>query len=202
MTDAVGVKVLLHTGAASATTYAAPVSVFTQTANAYVTGANLIAIADVNGDGANDLVITDPGPAGGMTPTVNILLQNKASPGTFLAPVSYPIAAQDLPQSIVVKDVDGDGRPDIVIGGQQTVTVLLQNHAPAAPGTYMSATVYAAAGANEIAVADINGDGKPDIVVSNGVTNPTVNGVVTTNPGVLLQSNTSPGSFGALQNLP
>ena len=80
LTDAAGVKVLLHTGAASATTYAAPVSVFTQSANAYVTGANLIAIADVNGDGANDLVITDPGPTGGMTPTVNVLLQNESQP--------------------------------------------------------------------------------------------------------------------------
>ena len=68
LTDAIGVKVLLHTGAASATTYAAPVSVFTQSANAYVNGANLIAIADVNGDGANDLVITDPGPSGGAGP--------------------------------------------------------------------------------------------------------------------------------------
>ncbi len=156
-------------------TFAAPISL-------YPGGANWVAVGDLNGDGNLDVA--------------------KASPGTFLAPVSYPIAAQDLPQSIVVKDVDGDGRADIVIGGQQTVTVLLQNHAPAAPGTYMTATVYAAPGANEIAVADINGDGKPDIVVSNGVTNPTVNGVVTTNPGVLLQSNTSPGSFGALQNLP
>jgi FG-GAP-like repeat len=200
LTDTVGVKVLLHTGAASATTYAAPVSVFTQTANSNVIGANLIAIVDVNGDGANDLVITDPGPTGGMAPTVNILLQNPASPGTFLAPVSYPIATQDLSQSIVVTDVDGDGRPDIVIGGQNTVTVLLQNHAPAAPGTFMAATIYMAPGAYEIAVADVNGDNKPDIVVSNGVTNPVVNGVVTTHPGVLLQS--APGTFGALQDLP
>jgi hypothetical protein len=200
LTDNVGVKVLLHTGAASATTYATPVSVFNQTLNANVTGANLIAIADVNGDNAKDLVITDPGPTGGMAPSVNILLQNTGSPGTFHAPVSYPIATQDLSYSIVVADVDGDGRPDIIIGGQQTVTVLLQNHAPAAPGTFMAATVYAAPGAYEIAVADINGDGKPDIVVSNGVTNPVVNGMVTTHPGVLLQ--TSPGTFGALQDLP
>jgi hypothetical protein len=202
LTDDVGVKVLLHTGAATATTFAAPVSVFTQTANANVIGANIIAIADVNGDGANDLVITDPGPTGGMAPTVNILLQNPASPGTFFAPVSYPIATLDLSQSIVVKDVDGDGRPDIVIGGQQTVTVLLQSHAPAAAGTFMAATVYPAPGAYEIAVADINGDGKLDIVVSNGVTNPIVNRVATTHPGVLLQSATSPGTFGALQDLP
>jgi hypothetical protein len=202
LTDTVGVKVLLHTGAASATTYAAPVSVFTQSANANVIGANLIAIVDVNGDGGNDLVITDPGPTGGMAPTVNILLQNPASPGTFLAPVSYPIATQDLSQSIVVTDVDGDGRPDIVIGGKHTVTVLLQNHAPAVPGTFMAATIYMAPGAYEIAVADVNGDSKPDIVVSNGVTNPVANGVVTTHPGVLLQSATSPGTFAALQDLP
>jgi hypothetical protein len=202
LTDSVGVKVLLHTGASSSTTFAPPVSVFTESANANAIGANLIAIADVNGDGANDLIITDPGSIGGAGPTVNILLQNTAIPGTFRAPVSYPIAAQDLSQSIVVTDVDGDGRPDIVIGGVQTVTVLLQNHSPAAPGTYMAAAIYTAPGANEIAVADINGDGKRDIVVSNGVTNPVVNGVVTTNPGVLLQNATAPGTFGALQNLP
>jgi hypothetical protein len=202
LTDDVGVKVLLHTGAATSTTFAAPVNVFTQTANANVIGANIIAIADVNGDGANDLVITDPGPTGGMAPTVNVLLQNPASPGTFLAPVSYPIATLDLPQSIVVEDVDGDGRPDIVIGGQQTVTVLPQKHAPAAPGTFMAATVYTAPGAYEIAVADINGDGKPDIVVSSGVTHTIVNRVTTMNPGVLLQSASSPGAFGALQDLP
>jgi len=56
LTDGVGVKVLMHTGAASATTYAAPATVFTQTANLNVAGANIIAIADVNGDGLNDLV--------------------------------------------------------------------------------------------------------------------------------------------------
>jgi hypothetical protein len=200
LADNVGVKVLLHTGAASATTFAAPLSVFTQTSNLDVVGANIIAIADVNGDGLKDLIVTDPGPTGGMTPTVNVLLQDGANHGTFLAPVSYGIAPQDLPKSIVVTDLQGDGGLDIVIGAQQTVTVL--RHDPANPGKFLPATVYAAPGANEIAVADINGDGKPDIVVSNGVTNPTQDGVVTTHPGVLLQSATVPGMFAALQDLP
>ena len=200
LTDAVGVKVLLHSGAASATTYAAPASVFTQTNNSNVVGGNIIAIADVDGDGLNDLIITDPGATGGMAPTVNILIQNPASHGTFLPAVSYGIATQDLPQSIVVKDLQGSGKLDIVIGGLNDVTVLL--HDPANPGKFLTATVYPAPGANEISVADINGDGKLDIVVSNGVSHPMQGGLAMTEPGVLLQSATTPGSFGALQDLP
>jgi hypothetical protein len=200
LTDGVGVKVLLHTGAASATTYAAPVSVFTQTANLNVAGANIIAIADVNGDGLNDLVITDPGPTGGSAPTVNVLLQDAANRGSFLAPVSYPITTPDSPQSIVVTDLQGTGKLDIVIGGRESVIVLL--HDPANPGRFLASTSYAAQDANEIAVADINGDGKPDIVVSTGVSHPMQGGVVTNGPGVLLQSATTRGTFGPLQDLP
>jgi len=200
LTDNVGVKVLMHTGAPSATTYAAPVTVFTQSPNFNVAGANIIAIADVDGDGLNDLLITDPGPTGGMSPAVYVLLQDPANHGTFLNPVGYAIAPQDLPQSIVVKDLEGTGKLDIIIGALQSVTVLL--HDPANPGKFLPASIYAAAGANQIAVADINGDGKPDIVVSNGVTFPMQGGVSTTHPGVLLQSATTPGTFGVLQDLP
>jgi hypothetical protein len=199
LTDRVGVKVLMHTGAASATTYAAPITIFTQSPNFNVVGANIIAIADVNGDGLNDLLITDPGPTGGMSPALYVLLQDPANHGTFLNPVGYTIA-QDLPQSIVVKDLEGTGKLDIFIGARQSVTVLL--HDPANPGKFLPASIYPAAGANEIAVADINGDGKLDIVVSNGVTFPMQGGVSSTHPGVLLQSATTPGTFGVQQDLP
>ena len=200
LTDNVGVKVLMHTGAASATTYAAPVTVFTQSPNLNVAGANIIAIADVDGDGLNDLVITDPGPTGGMSPAVYVLRQNPASHGTFLNSVGYAIATQDLPQSILVKDLEGTGKLDIIIGGRNSVTVLL--HDPANPGKFLPASIYPAAGANSIAVSDINGDGKLDIVVSNGVTYPMQGGVASTHPGVLLQSATTPGTFLPLQDLP
>ncbi|HEY1314375.1 MAG TPA: VCBS repeat-containing protein [Steroidobacteraceae bacterium] len=200
LTDNVGVKILLHTGAASATTFAAPVTVFTQTVNANAVGANLIAIADVNGDGLNDLVITDPGPTGGAAPTVSVLLQDPANHGQFLAAVSYPIAPGSVPTSIIVTDVNGDNHPDIVIGGSTAVSVLLQ--VAATPGTFAAATNYAVTNANQIAIADVNGDGHLDIVVGTGVTHTLQSGVVSNNPGVLLQSAASPGTFGSLQDLP
>jgi FG-GAP-like repeat len=199
LTDNVGVKVLMHTGAPSSTTFAAPVAVFTQTPNGDVVGANVIAILDVNGDGFNDLVITDPGPAGGMAPTVSVLLQDPTHPGQFLAAVSYPTAAGSLAQSIVVTDVDGDGHPDIVIGGTSAVTVLLN---ASTPGTFMAAANYTVSNANQIAIADANGDGHLDIVVATGLSQTVENGVVTNKPGVLLQSASSPGTFGSLQDLP
>jgi hypothetical protein len=148
----------------------------------------------------NDLIITDPGPAGGGAPVVLVLLQNAASPGTFLAPVSYPTAVGSLAQSIQVVDVNGDGHPDIVVGGSSAVSVLLNN--ASAPGTFAAASNYTVVNANEIAVADVNGDGLPDIVVGTGATQPLVNGIYTNGPGVLLQNATAPGTFEAVQNLP
>jgi len=200
LTDSVGVKLLMHTGVAAATTYAAPVTIFTQTPNANVAGANLIAIADVNGDGLNDLIITDPGPTGGAAPTVSVLLQDAANPGQFLAPVSYATAAGSLAEDIVVTDVNGDGLKDIVIGGTASVDVLLQN--PAAAGTFLAAASYAVEDANQVAIADVNGDGLLDIVVATGVSHPMLNGVISNSPGVLLQSAAAPGTFTTLQDLP
>lgn len=200
LADAVGVKLLMHTGAAGSTTYAAPVAIFTQTLNNTVQGANVIAIADVNGDGYNDLVITDPGPTGLATPTVSVLLQDPTHPGQFLAPVSYGTAPYSIATSIVVTDVNGDGLPDLVIGGTMQTSVLLQN--PATPGTFLAAGNYDTPNANEIAVADVNADGKPDIIVGTGPAQSPSSGVMPNVPGVLLQSATSPGTFGALQALP
>jgi hypothetical protein len=200
LTDNTGVKVVFHTGAATATTFNPAVQVYTESTTAAVLGANVVAIADVNGDGYADLIITDPGPYGGAAPFVAVLLQNPSAPGTFMAPVMYPTAPNSLAQSIQVVDVNGDGHPDIIIGGSNAVSVLLNN--ASSPGTFAAATNYAVVDANEIAVADVNGDNLPDIVVSTGATSSLVNGVYTNVPGVLLQNASAPGTFGAVQNLP
>jgi len=200
LVDNFGVWVLMHTGAPSSTTFAAPLLAYMEGANPWYIGANIVAIADVNGDGLKDLVVTDPGPRGGGAPVVAVLLQDPAKPGTFQPPVNYPTAPGSLAQSIVVADVNGDGHPDIIVGGTSAVTVLLQN--PASPGAFMPMANYPVTNANSIAVADVNADSLPDIVVATGPQQQAVNGVTPNAAGVLLQSSTTPGTFGALQNLP
>lgn len=110
------------------------------------------------------------------------------------------MAPYSVATSIVVTDVNGDGLPDIVVGGTNSTSVLLQN--PATAGTFMTASNYATPNANEIAVADVNGDGKPDIIVGTGPVQTDANGVAPNVPGVLLQNPATPGTFGALQALP
>jgi hypothetical protein len=201
VTDGFGVRVFFHTGAVSSVTYSAPTTLFTQSVNYNLPAASLVAIGDVDGDGFNDVVVTDPGPTGGVAPTVNVLRQDAAHPGTFLTPVSYPIAQNNRVYDIHLVDLNGDTRPDIVMGESSVVSVLLQS--ATTPGTYLPAATYRTPfGAYQIAFVDANVDGLLDIVTSNSASQPLVNGAYTTQPGVLLQQSATPGTFGALQNLP
>jgi hypothetical protein len=198
LVDQVGVKVLFHTGAPSSTTYSAPVSVFTQTPVVGLYGANMVAIADVNGDGLNDLVITDPG-LPGVNPTVSVLLQDHAHPGQFLAPVSYSIQGGDPGAWVLVQDVNGDGHPDIVVGGVFAISVLLAD--PAHPGAFLAPANYPVPEpALNLALADLNGDGRPDIVTTISATG-LQNGTSSTPLGVLYQDAAHPGTFLPLQDL-
>jgi hypothetical protein len=195
------VKLLLHAADPASTAFLPAVSVYQQTPNAFFQGADAVAIADVNGDGRADLVITDPGPTGGGAPFVAVLVQDAANAGQFLAAADYPIAARNVGECVVVSDVNGDGLPDIVVGGSAAVSVLLQDVTN--PGHFLASQDYATPlGAYQLSLVDLNGDGHVDIVVTNGATTPTLNGTVTTHPGVLYQDPANPGAFQVLQDLP
>jgi hypothetical protein len=198
ITDDSGVSLTFYSGTPGV--YTAPALVYQESQSVAAVGANIVAIADVNNDGLNDLIITDPGPPGGNAPFVAVMLQNASSPGTFLAPVAYATAPGSQPYTVKVADMDGDGLPEIIVGGSGAISVLF--NVPAAPGTFFNADNYTAADANQIDVADVNGDGLPDIVTTTGVSHPLSNGVYLNNPGVLLQNPQDIGFFAALQDLP
>jgi hypothetical protein len=70
-----------------------------------------MAAVDVNNDGNLDVVCLVPNPNNG---TGNIVVFYGNGDGTFKAPVNYSLA--NLPYSMAVADLNGDGYPDIAIG--------------------------------------------------------------------------------------
>ncbi len=122
-----------------------------------------LALADVNGDGWLDVIISDQsdGASG-----VRVLL-NKMD-GTFAADVAYPLRADAGPGavSLTAADVNGDGFPDIVTanGMAGTISVLLNE----GDGTFAAPVTYPAGiQPTSVMVADMNGDGFPDLVVTD-----------------------------------
>ena len=71
---------------------------------------------------------------------------------------------------MAVGDVNGDGKPDIVVANDDsnTVSVLLGN----GNGTFQAQQTFATGtDPSSVAVGDVNGDGKPDLVVANDGSN-------------------------------
>jgi len=153
-----------------------------QTAVTYASGGGLahaVAVADVNGDGKPDLIVAACSIAGCTSSNglVGVLLGN--GDGTFQAAVTYASGGYAA-TSVAVADVNGDGKPDLVVANQcadstgcndgsvnGTVAVLLGN----GNGTFQTAVAYDSGGpwAMSVAVADVNADRKPDLLVANWI---------------------------------
>lgn len=168
----------------------------------------LVAIVDVNQDGKPDLLVANQCVSGtDCHGAVSVLLGN--GDGSFQPAVTYRSDGFNA-VSLAVGDVNGDGKPDLVVANLScisncntgTVAVLLGN----GDGTFQPAVAYSSGGyeAASVAIADVNKDGIPDLVVSNPCMSATdcSSGKV----GILLgvgdgtfQSAVSYGSGGSLQ---
>jgi len=148
-----------------------------QPAVPYGTGGNgtfSLAVADVNGDGKLDIVTTNLCPSDSSNCTngsVGVLRGN--GDGTFQTAVPYDAGGAST-MSVAVADVNGDGKPDILVANRGLpesgpndggVSVLLGN----GDGTFQTAVPYGSGGygAVSVAVADVKGDGKLDVLVAN-----------------------------------
>jgi hypothetical protein len=145
-----------------------------------------VAVADFNGDGKPDLVVTND--SSNHPNTVSVLLNTRVPIiiiPSFAAQQTF--ATGPGPRSVAVADVNGDGKPDLVVTneGANTVSVLLNTTAPGAttPSFAAQETFATGSGPVSVAVADLNGDGKPDLVVANLISNTVSVLLNTTAPG-------------------
>ena len=141
-----------------------------QGANACCWDANGLsaAAADFNGDGILDLVSAVPC-LGTCIVDGSVAVQLGEGNGAFQWGLQYDSGGW-RPMSVAVADVNGDGKPDLVVAnaGSNTVGVLLGK----GDGTFQSVVAYGSGGkegdgTSSVVLADMNGDGKLDVVVAN-----------------------------------
>ncbi|MCK9684733.1 FG-GAP-like repeat-containing protein [Scleromatobacter humisilvae] len=127
-------------------------------------------LVDVDGDGVPDLVVSS---AGSQSARLSVL--RGIAGGGFGPPTTYD-TGDGWPDAVSVADVDGDGRPDIVLAiyGSQApsrVQVLKQR---ADHSFVLAASKDLGMEADGLVMADVDGDGRLDAIVAH----PTALGVL------------------------
>ena len=134
-----------------------------QTAVTYGTGGVLpysVAVADVNGDGRPDVLVanTCADKTCATYGSVGVLLNQTAGVSTTFAPVVTYGSSGYAANSVAVGDVNGDGKPDLVVANEctsssncdnATVGVLLGN----GNGTFQTVVTYDTGGYDSLGVA-------------------------------------------------
>lgn len=127
-------------------------------------GPQFICNADLDGDGKPDLIVAD-----GDSNTVDIY-RNTSTPGSisFVEVASYIMGTNDYPIGVAAGDIDGDGKPEIVVSNyySQNISIFLNT---STPGNISMATAINYPSGNYAvgaSIADMNGDGKQDVILA------------------------------------
>ena len=159
-----------------------------------------LAAADLDGDGKADLVVGNDGLANSELAQTTASVYYLSPASANATPVPIGVDRPDI-RAVALADLNGDGKPDLVVANFGTVSQVFLNAGPAAPfGTAAdrarSTSIQAEVNATSVAVADFDNDGTPDVAlgVAGGPTRVAFNtagrGVFTAAP-IALDTSTS-----------
>ncbi|MCX6138062.1 MAG: FG-GAP-like repeat-containing protein [Ignavibacteriales bacterium] len=143
-----------------------------------IDGYMLVKSADVNGDGKLDAVCVTTvhinyGPYSLVTVLINT--GNDVNGVPQFSTTNYYLGFYDV-RSLTVGDLNGDGKPDIIVGSAYAGLYIYQNNGDGTftPGQVTSIMPNAGGPAvGQGVIVDVNGDGKADFVVTSGQANAT-----------------------------
>lgn len=130
----------------------------------FITGTNpySIAIGDLDGNGKNDLAITNNG-----NNSVSVM-RNISSIGTVNFATKIDFTTCSNPSSVNIGDIDGNGKLDLAVANSNSLVSILRNIDT--NGTYnfeAKVDFTIGSGTRSLIIGDLDGDGKPDLTASS-----------------------------------
>jgi hypothetical protein len=129
-----------------------------------------VAFGDLDGDGKSDLAVVNGN-------TVSVFLNTSSSGAvSFATKVDFLVGyTGSYPYYIAIGDLDGDGKPDLVVPNTYGTSVSILRNTSSSLGSISFATkvdvgAYGA-GPRSLAIGDLDGDGKLDLVMANYTNN-------------------------------
>lgn len=189
--------VFINTSTAGTISFATGVNI----AGGLNTGPRGVVLYDMDGDGRTDVIIPNNEKTIDFSNNTSYgtvsVYRNTGSTGTsvsFAAPALLKMV--DYPRKITAGDIDGDGKPDLVIASQVMNDVYVFRNKSTPGNLSFDPYLVFTTGINteQSALGDLDNDGRLDLVVTN----------LTSSNVAVLRNTSSPGiiSFAAKQDLP